>query len=291
LAAGLNVETCCLDLPRLLAAIDDPQLEFAAQSGPSLSFKDIKDLYQAIRPVYKLAAKQARQQARKAAEWRKANPDVTSPNLVEIGRSLAHPALSLAPQGDNYAAVWLGTGVVPEPEGEGHHRISIACDALPVNPRKLTGVISVYEGTRAERFASRHVAIHDPRAKLPRTTDGTKLYGTPFESLPPVQFLFKRGPAAVKKWLKSQDWDSEDPSSYMPDHEPARWYLDAWFANHPVLTNQGYAMLGGWLMPFPEGDWEELVGQTLLLTTIKDAEPYIELWDDGKSLRCIPRIT
>jgi hypothetical protein len=265
--------------------------------GAAAGFKDIEDLYKAVRSEHRRASKIAKQQAGKTAAWRKLAPDVRSPDLVALGRGLARPALVLDADGDPdtnanpYAAVWLGTGVVAGPRGEWRHRISIDCAALPVNPRKLTGVISVYESVGKDNYMCEHAVRHDPQATLPVATDGTKLYSSPLESLPPIQFLFKRGPAQVQEWLAAQSWTSADYSKQMPDPEPGRRYLDAWFANHPMFTERGYAMLGGWLMPFPEGDWEELAEQTLLLMTIKDAEPYIEVWDDGRELRCISRIT
>jgi hypothetical protein len=50
-------------------------------------------------------------------------------------------------------------------------------------------------------------------------------------------------------------------------------------------------MLGGWPVPFPDGEWEKLLTKTLLVLTLEDAEPWVEVWDDGKRLRPFGRIT
>jgi len=49
-------------------------------------------------------------------------------------------------------------------------------------------------------------------------------------------------------------------------------------------------MLGGWSLPF-DYDWERLVRKPLFLLTIRESEPWIEVYDDGRKLLGFSRIT
>jgi SMI1/KNR4 family protein SUKH-1 len=204
---------------------------------------------------------------------REAPPTSPAPDLLAVGKSLAREAILLDIDGDTYAAVWRGHGVVPPPAGNWEHVISFDCAALPQNPRKLRGVISLYESHDRCDFDFRH----DRTAKLPKTTDGTKLYGTAFESLPDIAVVLRHGPREVKEWAESR------PPGYQ---KTAAAYNNANLDSDPFSNNRGYAMLGGWppqLGYFDDEDWDRMMSRALLLFKTED-QPQIELWDDGKKM-------
>ena len=100
---------------------------------------------------------------------RRPAPEVECPDLLEQGRLLARPALRLAASGDTYAAVWGGHGVVAPPaRGTWRHWLTVGCSHLPLNPRGLKGLISVYELVDDGKIR----VMHNDRARLPRQPDG-----------------------------------------------------------------------------------------------------------------------
>lgn len=122
------------------------------------------------------------------------------------------------------------------------------------------GVLSVYID---EHSCGCGAVAHDPQATLD-TSSGEALYPHSARSLPPPDAL-----------------SAEDDDGYMR----------LWQSNCPLYTAEAVAVLGGWHFPWPDGDWEELRTQTLLLWTIEDSEPWVEVWLDGQMIRVEERIT
>lgn len=60
---------------------------------------------------------------------------------------------------------------------------------------------------------------------------------------------------------------------------------------HPLYSDQAAAVLGGWHFPWPDGDWEELVDKELVLWTLREAEPWVEVFHDGKDFVVNVRLT
>jgi hypothetical protein len=96
----------------------------------------------------------------------------------------------------------------------------------------------------------------------------------------------------VEEWLAANKWKREWPyngtfgdSQIVDDYE--RW----WQEQNPFYQGSGFAITGGWHMSWGDDDWEDLVQKRLVLWTLRDAEPWIEVWEDGGALRAIPRVT
>jgi hypothetical protein len=49
--------------------------------------------------------------------------------------------------------------------------------------------------------------------------------------------------------------------------------------------------LGGWNMPWPDGDFEALISSELMIWTIEEAEPWVEVFETGGSFQVFQRIT
>jgi hypothetical protein len=223
-----------------------------------------------------------------------ANAQLTPDELIAAGKELARPAVALYDKGKQYAAVWRGAGVVPPGPGEWRHWISVDARFLPDNPRKLGGVISVYEWSgRGEAPCEVHV-IHDQRATLPKQPDGTKLYAKEFQCLPDVDAVFQFGSKKVKDWLEATSWNHD--TDYK--RSPVKEYLKLVQAQHPFSANDGaFAMLGGWSWCFnwcytidEEYPWH-LLQKALIVLTVAESEPWIEVFDDGKKFVTFSRIT
>lgn len=222
--------------------------------------------------------------------------------LVDEGRRMARPAVSLVESGNDYAAVWQGTGVVPPPEGDWRHWISLDTRFLPDNPRKLTGVLSVYLSWDDETFEQVGV-FHDPHAGLPGKPDGQPLFAERVERVPPpIEAVLKLGSARIQDWVQA---NSIDPNDYdrrrCADQAPITEYERFIGSQHPYLAETAeagdcFGMLGGWSWCFrwcygtdEEYPWE-LFGMPLILLTFFD-EPNIEVYDDGNDYVKFSRIT
>lgn len=229
-------------------------------------------------------AQRAEARANKSGE----DPSLVCPDLIEEGKRLARPSLVLRERGDAYAAILGGTGVVPiSLPGEWDHRFSFSCDHLPINPRKLHGVVSVYW---QDDYLQSHAAINDPGAALPEDSDGTKLYGTPFDCLPSVGVVLANGGAAVRRWTRAIGEWIGDLDVFECQENVAR-YIEAFQANHPHWADPSCRMmLGGWGAGFPESDWLRRMSHTLLASQLRD-EPFLEIYDTGTELQADEHVT
>lgn len=219
---------------------------------------------------------------------------LTPDELIAEGQQLARPAVALYDKGKQYAAVWRGSGVVSPGPGEWRHWISLDTRFLPDNPRKLGGVISLYEWyANDDRFSELKV-VHDQHATLRKKTDGTKLYAKEFQCLPDVDAVFQFGSKRLKDWLEAISWNHDTDYKRTPVKE----YLKLVHAQHPFSVNDGaFAMLGGWSWCFTwcysldeEYPWH-LLEKALIVLTIAESEPWIEVFDDGKKFVTFSRIT
>jgi hypothetical protein len=61
--------------------------------------------------------------------------------------------------------------------------------------------------------------------------------------------------------------------------------------NADARWREAAAVLGGWHFPWPDGDWEERCGESLLAWTIEESEPWVEVWRAASGLRVVQRIT
>jgi hypothetical protein len=231
-----------------------------------------------------------------------------SPNeLIDEARRMARPAVLLVKAGKEYAAVSQGTGIVPPPEGEWEHCVSIDARFLPDNPRKLRGVLSVYRSVEDNERIDQVGVVHDPEATLPRESDGHPLFAKRIECVPPMEALMKFGSKRIQAWLEANSFDPID--GYDPDRFADPAALNAYekivTSEHPFCadadgsaytTADCFAMLGGWSWCFKwcygtdeDYPWQ-LFDKALVLLTVH-GKPWSEVFDDGKEFVTFSRIT
>jgi len=68
-------------------------------------------------------------------------------------------------------------------------------------------------------------------------------------------------------------------------------YVRFWQSNCPVYAREPFAVLGGWHFPWPDDDWELLRDRNLLVWTLKESEPWVEVWDNSGDFEVFQRIT
>lgn len=216
---------------------------------------------------------------------------MTGKQLLEEGQKLARPCVCLSGVGEGKViAVWGGPGAVAAPDGPYKHWLSLDCRYLPQNPANLTGCLSIYTD---EEEGEGGAAAFDSAVPYFSSIGGIPLFGREGFSLPPIDAVFRYGSAAVQNWLQDNKWKPEwgfnnnfNGRDAVADYEAAVQNVS------PFYTGTAFAQLGGWNMPWPEGDWEELLDQTLLVWTFQDAEPWVEVWQDAeRGLHVIQRIT
>ncbi|MEM7405171.1 MAG: hypothetical protein AAF458_07740 [Pseudomonadota bacterium] len=117
------------------------------------------------------------------------------------------------------------------------------------------------------------------------------LAGRAGHSLPPVDAVFLHGSDAVGDWLSKHDWPRDEPyNDNFPDPTPAL-YDSLWRKQYPLYQSGVAATLGGWHVPWPEGDWYDYVDTRLVLLTLSDTEPFVEVFERGGEFTVVQRIT
>ena len=203
--------------------------------------------------------------------------------LLEEAQHLARPCTLLVPQPDTepVAAIWGGPGIVMPPDDPELHRITIDCRFLPPYLQDLTGCISIYHMADDTALQAVH---HDPTCTLPATSHaGIKLYPQSTTSLPPLEALFRFGSPVIQDWLSANRWQREwEYNNNFPDRDVANTYNRLYQAQNPLYSGAAFAVLGGWHFPWPDGDWDDLLPQQLIIWTFEDAEPWLEIWRNTK---------
>jgi hypothetical protein len=90
------------------------------------------------------------------------------------------------------------------------------------------------------------------------------------------------------KPLFAHPGESYPPPNLFSDEEA---YVRLWQSNCPMYTGEAAAVLGGWHFPWPDGGWEELRDTPLLLWTIDESEPWVEVWGGPGGFKVIQRVT
>lgn len=215
---------------------------------------------------------------------------MTGAALISEGQRLARPCVHLLPQGEwkDFAAVWRGRGQIPAGESHYEHWLTVDCRFLPAGVGPSSGCLSVYTDDE-DRFGK---VVHDASALLEQTPKGRPLFAHPTTSLPPLEAVFLYGSAGVREWLARLNWQPEwGWNENFPDAEVADAYIEAQQANMPLYGDTVFAVLGGWHVPWPDGDWLELVDHPLVVLTLAESEPWVEVFNMGDSFRVIQRIS
>lgn len=268
----------------------DPAVSLVTPDYILDGFASVGELLETMRADHAEASALAQKTAKAGAAAK-----LTPEELLEEGRLLARPALALRTRGDDYVAVWKGaggTGVAAPGEGEWRHWISLDASRLPQNPGARAGVISVYEWWADDDRMGELRVVHDPAASLPAKPDGRRLFAAPFDCLPDVDCIFRFGSPRIREWAATY-WDPE--RGY--DRSPVKDYLKVLRREHPFGRGGAHALVGGWSWFFgwcygtgEEYPWQ-VFDQGLVVLTLEDSEPWIEVFDDGRTFTAYSRIT
>ncbi|MGL6072890.1 MAG: SMI1/KNR4 family protein [Fimbriiglobus sp.] len=267
----------------------NPAVESISLNAVRASFPDVATLFGSFKYQHSESWKQDKIRSTQPPVVPKAR--ITFAELMEEARTLVRPAVVLSNEGEEYVGYWRGAGVVRPPPGIWEHWISFDPSVIPNNPQHRTGVISVYLCLEDSDRYHDVAVVHDGAVSLPHDAEGEKLYAHRIECLPPMDAVFWFGSEKVQKWLSANDWNPALGYYNFPDREPIDAYERNFRSEHPFLHDEEFfAMLGGWSVMFDES-WYELVEKPLMLLTIRDSEPWLEVFEDGNELRGYSRIT
>jgi len=198
---------------------------------------------------------------------------MTTDELIAEGRKLQRPCVFLRPEGDGpVAAVWHG-----REWGKLDYIkcwISVVTDAIPAI--EMNGGII-------------HVIAHGSNPEIGHVElstnwqhgTGVELYAHPSTMLPPIDAVFLLGSSRIGEWLRENNWTRRKPyNNNFPGRKVVEVYEDVCLQEDFTLHRESnvYAMLGGWHLPWPEGDWYDYLDKQLAIFTIRDSEPWIEVW-------------
>ena len=209
------------------------------------------------------------------------------PNEFESeGRALARPCVYLRSTGDVFAGTWRGAPAAPQPAGPYRHWLSVDARHLPV---PASGVVSFFTN---EDDCTSGAIVAMPTGQLPETAPGVPLFAVPGVSLPPLEAVFAFGSPAVHSWLKSLGWQPEwGYNDNFPEQSVVGPYERLYQGESPFYSGGAHAVLGGWHLPWPDGDWPALVDATLLLWTFAESEPWVEGWSKDGRQWVVQRVT
>ncbi len=205
---------------------------------------------------------------------------ITGAQLVAEGRALARPCAWLAPArgADQAVGAWGG-----DPEGPLQPILTLfgACSTFLERGEDLR--LEVASGSaRARRLV--------PGVASPK---GSVALGARLERcLPPIDEVFRFGSEHVGRWLNDLGWRRDCRyNDNFPDRDAAEAYLREWEESHPLYSSECWAMVGGWPFPWPEDDVTRAPDEFVAMT-IRDAEPWIELWcPRGAAPEAVERVT
>jgi hypothetical protein len=117
------------------------------------------------------------------------------------------------------------------------------------------------------------------------------LYRTDATSLPPIDAVFRFGSDAIDKYLKANGWERSWGFNNNFKGAAAHDYEHHWAKQCPLYSGGVVAVEGGWNVPWPEDDWEDLLSHELVLWTFEESEPWVEVFAKGNEFLVFQRIT
>jgi hypothetical protein len=220
---------------------------------------------------------------------------MTIDELIVEGERLAKPSLLLSEDRSPIGPVayWGGKG------REGHrdpkdvrHRVTIDCGWLSEHGVPVRGSIGVYD---VESRPLPPVPIWlDRLPDVPLNglgmQGGTPLYGQESPSFPPIEALCLYGGPSVDAWLRPIGLDRTDYDQAMAT-ELGQAYNGVYQQRCPLYSDQYAGVLGGWHAMWPDDEFYLPREMRLVLWTLWDSEPWIEVFERDPNLPVRVRTT
>jgi len=205
-------------------------------------------------------------------------PQMNSETLINIGTHHAMEILVYSQRGDPAEMFWHGrTG--PRIR---EHRLW------------MEGVIPV-GNNRGQRFRLLLDAEKGESGKLllgsEEAPSGVRLKVRTARLLPDLDHLFLLNEPTIQTCLATKGWEKTWGWNGNFKDTAADAYNLIYQQSQPLYSKDDFAYFGGWPFIFPDSDPTETAGQSFLLMTVKDSEPWVEVWEKGREFRVFQRIT
>lgn len=119
----------------------------------------------------------------------------------------------------------------------------------------------------------------------------TPLYAEPYTYLPHIDVIFRRGSAEVGAFIERQGWTRDDPYNDNFPHPAGAAYERRWQQNCPLYRGEHDVIVGGWPMPWPDDEGPGLIEHELILWTLRNSEPWVEVFHINGNYVVKQRIT
>jgi len=214
---------------------------------------------------------------------------MTIDELIAEGESLVRPCFLLTGTGSGrLGGYWGGerldkpTALPPTATQLKSLRHIITIDQTLLGELGLPGArsaapLSLFEAIDVFDWESHRLEREPSPSFSEISCTGEPLYAVPAKSFPPFEAVCLYGSARVEEWLRSQgkarhQYDSAFSSPVVRD------YMDEFTDRAPMYSGEADAIIGGWHMCWPEDDFFMPLETRLVLTTIRDSEPFYEIW-------------
>ena len=144
------------------------------------------------------------------------------------------------------------------------------------------GPVSLFEWESEEADTSYRVES-DPRLRFrDLILNGDPLYATASHSFPPWPAICLYGSDQVGAWLGEQGLARHE--YWKVAGELPEQYEEDWRKRAPLLVSEADMVIGGWHMLWPDDDFYTPLELQLVALTLRDAEPWFEIWHSPRSL-------
>ncbi|MCW0220313.1 MAG: hypothetical protein OJI67_18445 [Prosthecobacter sp.] len=214
---------------------------------------------------------------------------MTIQELIAEGESLARPSFLLGPKPTDSGIVGFWGGSRADRPNESfsdgvfsscRHVFSFS-GTLYAEIGIAQGPVSLFEWENRDNDLSYRVETNHRLKFADLKFSGEPLYATQSLSFPPFAAVCLYGSESVGLWLKEQGLARHDywrVSGELPDQ-----YDDEWMRRSPLHQGSADVVIGGWHFLWPEDDFFTPPELRLAALTLRDAEPWFELWHSPQS--------
>jgi hypothetical protein len=210
---------------------------------------------------------------------------MTVEKLISEGEALMRPSWLLASQPTLSGIVGYWGGRRKDMPDElppqavafsGRRHIFTLAETILPDFGRIEGPLSLFEWEHVEGERSYRVETDHRLRFADLSFSGEPLYATEAASFPPFPAVCLYGSDHVGAWLQAQGLARHD---YWRVADPlVREYELEWQRRSPYCQQSGDVIVGGWHFLWPEDDFFAPLELRLVALTLRDAEPWFEVW-------------
>jgi hypothetical protein len=216
---------------------------------------------------------------------------MTLDELLAEGEALTRPSwvLRTEPAETGIVGFWAGErGDMPDalpPEVtafQGRRHILTLSESLLTEIGVRQGPVSLFEWDSV-KYGLTYRVESDSRLRFEDLSfSGEPLYATAEPSFPPFTAVCLYGSERVARWLEENGLARHDYWRVTGSLETQ--YMDEWRRRSAFCRMAGDVIVSGWHFLWPEDDFYIPPELKLVVLTLRDAEPWFEIWYSPKSM-------